>query len=262
MLVKMTENKFIKIKTIAKKYKYSSFDFLEYEECKNSIAIFNNNILILLYDKHLNPPVIHYATNDYMEFIHHLAKIKGIIRVNFINAEFKDEFVKAGFTTWAEYVDYFNEDLLNTDISFDDYDRIEYIASNDYKTVSLLSKRCTNQSRGFMGETEKWFSDWIKTNKILIIKDGNNIMGYCCVSIYANGTTLWIREIAIDPEYQGKGNGKKLLEQAIYYGKKKGAIKSFLAVDILNEKAIKLYKKYGFKQKNIDRELQMIRKGI
>jgi len=49
------------------------------------------------------------------------------------------------------------------------------------------------------------------------------------------------------------------MEQAILYGVNNGAIKGFLAADILNENAIGLYRKYGFHMKSTDRELQMIR---
>ena len=78
------------------------------------------------------------------------------------------------------------------------------------------------------------------------MKDGAVLIGYCSVSIYNNGGIVWIRRIAVKPEYQGKGYGKTLMEQAIVYGVNKGAKRGFLAADVLNANAIALYKKYGF----------------
>jgi GNAT superfamily N-acetyltransferase len=47
-------------------------------------------------------------------------------------------------------------------------------------------------------------------NDIIVSRIGNEIVGYCCVSIYANGTILWIREIAVTPSHHRKGFGQKL----------------------------------------------------
>ncbi|MCL2373528.1 MAG: GNAT family N-acetyltransferase, partial [Defluviitaleaceae bacterium] len=63
----------------------------------------------------------------------------------------------------------------------------------------------------------------------------------------------------VDPEHQGMGLGKKLMEQAICYGVEHGATRGFLAADILNKNAIGLFNKYNFLAKDSDSELQMIR---
>jgi len=85
------------------------------------------------------------------------------------------------------------------------------------------------------------------------------IAGFCSVSIYGEGTTLWIRMLGVDPKYQGQGIGKKLMEQAIKYGIQNGAEKGFLAADLLNANAIGLYKKYDFHAKDAEGELQMVK---
>lgn len=125
--------------------------------------------------------------------------------------------------------------------------------------ASDMSKLCATQSRGFQGESTDWFTNWVKENEVIVTKDGNSLIGYCCVSIYADGTMLWIREIAVSPQYQGRGYGKKLMEQAIQYGVKMGAKRGFLAADVLNTNAIGLYNSYGFIQRDSHGELQMIR---
>ena len=86
------------------------------------------------------------------------------------------------------------------------------------------------------------------------------IVGFCCVSIYGEGTTLWIRELAVHPDFQGKGIGKSLMEMGLHYGLSKCAQKSFLAVDIENKNAIRLYTHFGYEAKENDVEVQMIKK--
>jgi len=49
------------------------------------------------------------------------------------------------------------------------------------------------------------------------------------------------------------------MEQAIKYGVENGAVKGFLAADILNENAIILYNKYGFYANDVEGELQMVK---
>ena len=258
----MTESEFNNIMNNRKNYSFSSLDYLDYldyGDCKDSIILCNNNNMVLLYDSYKDRPIINYLVNDYIKFIDYLSNINGDIRINFVNHNYINELEKIGFVTLCEWMDYFNNDLPKTNINFTDYGKIEYLEINECKLVSTLSKKCKNQSRGFDGETEEWFSEWISENKVIKIKDEKQIIGYCCISIYSEGTTLWIREMAVDPNYQGKGNGKKLIEQALLYGIKNNAKKSFLAVDKLNKNAIGIYKKYGFIGKEEKGELQMIK---
>lgn len=126
--------------------------------------------------------------------------------------------------------------------------------------VSQLSKRCAGQSRGFYGEDAARFSKWLDDgNQIILIRDQGQIAGFCCVAVYAEGTTLWLREIAVEPASQGRGYARRLVEQAISYGIAMGAVKGFLAVDTSNLRAISIYEKYGFAKSNETGELQMVR---
>lgn len=258
----LNEKQFNEIKERANLFQYTSFQYLEYEECKNlEILCYDSNVIIVL-DKGILPLQLHFATNNFLLLIESISRIKEELQINFVPYEYQEELQKIGFFPWAEYIDYFNNDLDNTEITHSDYSEISFLEQHGCREVSLLSKRCANQSRGFMGETEQWFSDWLHDNDVIILRKDNKIVGFCCVSIYNNGMNLWIREVAVAPTYQGQGLGKILIEQAICYGIHKGAVKGFLAADVLNENAIKLYMKYGF-EGNADRgELQMRRKSI
>jgi GNAT superfamily N-acetyltransferase len=255
----INEDKFNGIKNAAAKYAYSSFEYLEYDICRNAELLFNTPALIALYDESQTPAVFHYAADSFEALINGLNTVKGGVRVNLVPLEFARGLEGAGFSVLGEYVDYFNQKLSDTYIKFADYGGIEFLDREGCERASLISRLCAGQSRGFSGETAEWFSDWIVDGDVILIRSNTVIAGFCCVSIYNGGTTLWLRELAVAPEYQRRGLGGGLIERAICYGAAKGANKGFLAVDVLNDNAIRLYKKYNFTQRGSESELQMVR---
>ena len=253
------ENTFDVIVEKSKKYKYSSMNYIDYEDCENAEVLYDCDELILLHDKSKTPAMLYFATDDFESVVKIIADISGKLRLHFVPREFAVELEKLGFIEWGEYVDFWNYNLTNTVARFDNIGEIEYLSGEECEEASIVSQKCRLQSRGFEGESQEWFTKWLTENKVIILRKDSAIVGFCCVSIYNEGTTLWIREVAVDPAYQGTGLGKKLMEQAIRYGSDNGAIKGFLAADVLNKNAISLYEKYGFHAKDIDGEFQMIK---
>ena len=181
----------------------------------------------------------------------------GITQIGFVPAENVCELENAGFFVASDWIDFFNDDIANTPTVFKDYDAIQFLQSDDQLYMEEMTTMCADLSRGFYAETKEWFIDWQRDNDIIIIKDGAELAGYCCVSVYDGGNIVWIRRIAVKPEYQGRGHGKSLMEQAIVYGLSKGAKRGFLAADVLNANAIALYKKYGFVPQSETGEITM-----
>lgn len=255
----VNEEVFVKIYEDAKNFKYNSMNYICFDGCKNAEIIKNDNTLILLQDKAQTPSMLHFAVDDFEYLLEILADMRGKLRLHFVPRKFAVQLEELGFTEWAEYADFWNADLASTATHVNNIHNIEYLCKDECEEVSLLSQKCKLQSRGYKGEAKEWFVEWLNENKVIIVRKDSMIFGFCCVSIYNEGTTLWIREIAVDPAYQGIGIGKKLMEQAILYGIENGAVKGFLAADILNKNAIGLYNKYNFVSKNVDSELQMIK---
>ncbi|MNJ44338.1 ribosomal-protein-alanine N-acetyltransferase [compost metagenome] len=221
--------------------------------------LYDRNDVILLQDTTQIPHMLYFATNDFESLLTFIADLSGEFRLHFVPRQFAAQLEQLGFIEWGEYTDYWNDNLADTANSLNNHDQVEYLSKDECQEVSVVSQKCRLQSRGFEGETEEWFTAWLIENKVIIVRKASAIVGFCCVSIYNEGTTLWIREIAVDPQYQGQGFGKQLMEQAIQYGVTNEATKGFLAADILNKHAIAMYEKYGFHTKGSDSELQMIR---
>jgi len=75
----------------------------------------------------------------------------------------------------------------------------------------------------------------------------NNLVGL--IAAYFNNYDTkagFITNVSVIKEYQGYGIASKLLSNAIKYGKNNGFISLALEVNINNNSAIKLYKKYSF----------------
>ncbi len=254
----ITEKQFDILFNKTRCFKLSSFGPIEYKDCSNADILEDNKEMILLQDNNKYPTIIYWATNDLANVIKRLDTVAKKVWIDFVPKEFVSSFESAGFSIWAEYLDFFNNDLPKTEISFSDFDSIEFLKIEETHIIEYISNLCTGYSRGFTGEKKEWFQDWMNKNDIIIVREGDVIVGYCCVSVYANNTILWIRNIAVNPLYQRKGYGGKLIEQAISYGIKKGANRGFLHADRLN-KAISLYNKYGFYAKSEYSEVQMVR---
>ena len=90
----------------------------------------------------------------------------------------------------------------------------------------------------------------IKDNLSYSIKIQGEIISFCLVQRMGYKKGL-IYLIAVKEEYQKKGLGYRILKYCINNAKKEGISNFFLQVSINNEKAINLYKKFGFKVSKI-----------
>jgi ribosomal protein S18 acetylase RimI-like enzyme len=256
----ITEAAFAGYQEQAAQSKHSSLRYAEYEDCRMSDEVYADAETLILCDFHQTPVKLDFTANDFWLVISQASRIENPLRINFVPYDFRQELLGNGFEVWAEFVDYFNLNLQENSAKRVAPEEPDCMKQTESEEVSRLSRRCAGQSRGFFGNDAAHYSKWTEDgNHILLIRDQGQIAGYCCVSVYAEGTTLWVREIAVDPDFQGRGYGRKLMEQAIGYGVAKGAVKGFLAVDTTNHRAISLYERFGFTRRNQEGELQMIR---
>ena len=85
---------------------------------------------------------------------------------------------------------------------------------------------------------------------IVLTCEEDNIIGFCRTELSGNGEGR-ILMIGTDPDYRGKGIGKKSLLAGLIYLRSKDVHTVYLTVDTANETAINLYKSVGFEHSNI-----------
>ena len=86
----------------------------------------------------------------------------------------------------------------------------------------------------------------------------NEVIGYYSFQkVFDEG---YINNIAIKREYQSKGFGTKLFEDLIERAQKFEVNALTLEVETDNERAIKLYKKFGFKEEGIRKNFYLNKK--
>ena len=86
--------------------------------------------------------------------------------------------------------------------------------------------------------------------KVMLVCDERNILGYCWLEIVPNDddgeNEGIIHMLGADPEHRGKGIGRKALMAGLAYLMKKGVKTAALSVDSTNRTACRLYQSLGF----------------
>ena len=107
-------------------------------------------------------------------------------------------------------------------------------------------------------EQKKWFEDHGSKNPILVADENGIIFGFASLSKYSDRCaysdtaeiSLYVKE-----EHQGKGIGKKLMEQIIKEGKNVGLHVVISRITEGNKKSIYLHKSVGFEHIGIMKEV-------
>jgi mycothiol synthase len=80
--------------------------------------------------------------------------------------------------------------------------------------------------------------------------ENGKLAGFCWTEVFVNGEGR-ILMIGTDPDFRGRGIGKKILFAGLLYLKSKGVKTTSLTVDTENDTALALYESVGFRHNNI-----------
>jgi ribosomal protein S18 acetylase RimI-like enzyme len=90
----------------------------------------------------------------------------------------------------------------------------------------------------------------------LLAEEGKRKVGLLILlvlpSLYHGGSYAAITELIVSKDVQGKGMGKRLVEEAKMLARSLGCAELDVSVAVDNEKAVGFYKKLGFEQKHAD----------
>ena len=82
----------------------------------------------------------------------------------------------------------------------------------------------------------------------LAIDDNGQVVGCCALKPHPESDCFELAKMAVSPEAQGKGIGRKLGETLLDYARSHGVKRIFLEGNTRLEASIALYRKLGFKQ--------------
>ena len=111
----------------------------------------------------------------------------------------------------------------------------------------------------------KWITECVSRKEMLIFCEGEKIIGACAVNYSVNeeyklvdwkikepeNKISTIHAFCVNPEFWGKGISRAFLKEVIAYCRNKGDVANHLDVIDTNDKAMKLYIKAGFEQRDV-----------
>lgn len=134
----------------------------------------------------------------------------------------------------------------------EDIPSLAKVAQDTYKnTFTDLSSE--EMQKALKTRDEAYFQQALHTQTILVAIEDTQVVGFIQFgavtydSIKATDEDIELNKIYIDQDHQGKGLGKALMNAMMKHPRLKTITNIYLDVYNTNEKAIGLYKKYGFK---------------
>jgi GNAT superfamily N-acetyltransferase len=279
----------LNIKNVMKKaetFRFSSLMYVDEEDIETAkLCIDTENSLFLYisldtdkeigtYIKSKNNFQVFWASNTKESYFEGLEQTINYIRekeaeaeriyIEFVPAEFVKDMESFGFSTVSEWVDHWNKDLSALNLQVNDNFKVRSFENiEDIAQISAVTKSCAGCSRGFTGQSEETIKEWssMENSKLFIAEEDNHIVGICFGILYGfhseKGTILWIRELAVEPKYQSRGIGRKLIYSAIIWGQESKAKRSFLACDAENHRALNLYKALNYESNGEPGQINM-----
>lgn len=208
---------------------------------------------------------IDWGTNSKTDFFSYLDKTLAYIGkqnhikklfIEWIPENFINEMEKRGFIIVNEWIDYWLNTLTTCNEKTSNFAVVREMEFTDYEVASEITQACRYFSRGYEGESIKWFKEWLSLDHttVILAEIEKEIVGVCCLQLYdfnsEKGPVMWVRELAVRPEYHNRKIGYTLMTAAVNWGIEKGAVRSFLACDTENSPAIKLYERLGFQRQS------------
>jgi ribosomal protein S18 acetylase RimI-like enzyme len=139
---------------------------------------------------------------------------------------------------------------LVTEASLDDLPGITRIAHKAFSNSRFLQDPHFDRVRA-----EQFYPSWLResfsnSEKILVIKEDQQVLGFISLKPESKTQTLIIRLIAVDDSRQGEGIGQTLIDQAMNIAVEQKFSRIQVGTQLTNYSAIKLYEKNSFRVMN------------
>lgn len=103
---------------------------------------------------------------------------------------------------------------------------------------------------------------WFDPEDVLLAWDGDRLAGFCWLKVEGGGPvstgsttgngTGEFYVVGVDPDYQGQGWGRRLVEAGMARLASRGICEADLYVEADNAPALRLYREFGFREDSID----------
>jgi ribosomal protein S18 acetylase RimI-like enzyme len=121
-------------------------------------------------------------------------------------------------------------------------------------------KKFLQTNKNAIPEMKKYFKKKISSEDtdILIVEDSKKIVGFILLSIYDSSPIAEVKKYGhigyffVKENLRGKGIGGKIYKKSLEWFNNKNVKRISLEVNFLNERAIKFYRKLGFKKFEIN----------
>ena|SRR5258705_6709411 len=107
------------------------------------------------------------------------------------------------------------------------------------------------------------FDQLRKANTLYIYEQASHRIGMFKLIRLTHRTShiAYLGGLAIHADYWGKGEGYKMMQEIISFGKQLGLVRLELSTITTNEKAIRLYEKAGLKKEGVLRKYTRLKEG-
>lgn len=254
----------------AMRFELSSMNYLD-AKALGSFSIVKDDDTALIIQSGCNERMlVHWAVNgvhDLISTVRALAKtgiIKEATEIEFVPEACVEAFEQIGFSTLSEWVDYWKSPIDAIEIDVPKGLVVRRATKDEYARAAEITQACRGLSRGYLGETSDWIREWSERehSMVYVALMGSMTVGLCCVSIYgfdnAEGPTMWLRELAVDPLHHSRKIGLFLMVKALEWGASESAARSFLACDAENSVGIRLYEGLGYRRGSERGQINMI----
>ncbi len=92
---------------------------------------------------------------------------------------------------------------------------------------------------------------WFDPEDVLLAWDGDRLAGFCWLKVEGGGSGEFY-VVGVDPDYQGQGWGRRLVEAGMARLASRGICEADLYVEADNAPALRLYREFGFREDSID----------
>ena len=146
----------------------SSIQYSDYDDLKDCEVLVGHESLKVLYRSQGVRPVIEYVSIGVEPLFNYLKdhSISGVL--HFVVDEMIHILESIGFSLLAQFTDFFCNPLVDNCPS--ESVSIELAVASDAHRLAEISQKCVGISRGFFGETEAWFKEWMSEHPVLVIK--------------------------------------------------------------------------------------------